>query len=120
MKTKETKSQRNAQVMIRTEFVLDEWWGRADDQRAHAFFNPLRMASCRGFYPESSTFKLHMTLAEKGDAYGQLQMGLHYLKGDGVKNNPALAREYFAKSAAQGNEAAKYQLGKMAQSEKAP
>lgn len=45
----------------------------------------------------------HMSLADKGDAYGQFRMGQRYLTGDGVEKDLIKARDLFAKSAAQGN-----------------
>jgi len=51
--------------------------------------------------------------ADRGDAYGELRMGERYRDGDGVAKDPRLAREWLAKSAAQGNLAAKRELSEL-------
>ena len=55
----------------------------------------------------------HRGLAEKGDAFGQFEMGEHYRRGDGVERNETTAREWYAKAAAQGHAKAKEMLEKM-------
>lgn len=62
----------------------------------------------------AATFTFHKSLADKGDARGQYCMGLHYLKGEGVDPDRATAKDYFEKSAAQGNDDAKEELAKLA------
>ena len=57
--------------------------------------------------------KFHQELADKGDPYGEYQMGLRYLKGDGVEKDPRKAREMFVKAAAQGKEEASAELEKL-------
>lgn len=57
--------------------------------------------------------KYHQELADKGDAYGEYQMGLRYLKGDGVEKDPQKARLMFIKAAAQGKEEASSELEKL-------
>jgi hypothetical protein len=42
--------------------------------------------------------------AEAGSAYGQFQMGMHYMNGDGVSKDLGIARGWFLKSARQGND----------------
>jgi TPR repeat protein len=42
--------------------------------------------------------------AEAGSAYGQFQMGMHYMNGDGVTKDLGIARGWFLKSAKQGND----------------
>ena len=62
---------------------------------------------------DAKLLKFHQEKASAGDAYGQFRMGEHYLKGDGVEKDLNKAREYFAKSAAQGNEDTKAALQKL-------
>lgn len=61
----------------------------------------------------AAELKFHQELAAKGDAYGQFRMGERYLKGLGVEEDLEKAREYFLKSAAQGNESAKLALERL-------
>jgi TPR repeat protein len=58
----------------------------------------------------------HKELAEKGDAYGEYKMGLRYLNGDGVEKDPAKAKDFFGKAAAQGNKDAADELAKLSPS----
>lgn len=51
--------------------------------------------------------------AAKGDPYGQFLMGQRYLKGDGVEQDQAKARDYFEKAAAQGSQPAKAALQRL-------
>ena len=57
--------------------------------------------------------KFHESLAAKGDAYGQWQMGLRFLKGDMVQKDLAKARQLLKQSADQGNKDAAAELTKM-------
>ncbi|MBQ2097335.1 MAG: sel1 repeat family protein, partial [Bacteroidales bacterium] len=50
--------------------------------------------------------------AEQGHAKSQYQLGRAYDKGDGVKEDDALAFEWYSKAAQQGNAKAQYQLGR--------
>ena len=50
--------------------------------------------------------------AEKGHKKAQYRLGFCYDKGKGVKENDALAFQWYSKSAAQGYSKAQYQLGK--------
>jgi hypothetical protein len=52
---------------------------------------------------EAAALKWNQSQADKGDAYGELRMGERYLKGDGVEKDLLKAKDYFSKSAAQGN-----------------
>jgi TPR repeat protein len=63
------------------------------------------------------TLKYHQQLAEKGDDYGQLQMGERYLKGDGVLKDLAKARLYLSLSAGQGNSTAAKALADLSASQ---
>lgn len=49
----------------------------------------------------------------KGDAYGQLRMGQRYRDGDGVVQNNAKAREFFAQAVGQNDVGAAYLLGNL-------
>ena len=51
------------------------------------------------------------TLSAKGDADAMYNMGLHYLKGDGVPRDAAKAVSWFTKSAQKGNVPSMLQLG---------
>ena len=53
------------------------------------------------------------TLAKKGDALAQNNLGMMYVEGKGVPQDYAVAKEWFAKSANQGNALAQYYLGMM-------
>lgn len=55
----------------------------------------------------------HKELAEKGDAYGEYKMGMRYLNGNGVEKDPAKAKDFLTKAAAQGNKDAADALAKM-------
>jgi hypothetical protein len=46
----------------------------------------------------------HQEQAANGSAYAQCEMGLHYLKREGVEKDVATAMEWFLKSAQQGND----------------
>jgi hypothetical protein len=52
-------------------------------------------------------------LAAGTDDCAQFHLGLMYLLGEGVKQDKVMAREFFEKSAAKGNRAAKVQLDKL-------
>ncbi len=51
------------------------------------------------------------SIADEGDAVAQNVTGLRYLEGRGVERNPALAFDYFMKSANQGFDRAKANVG---------
>ena len=53
---------------------------------------------------ETRLLKWHQERAENGNAYGQYSMGLRYLKGEGVKRNEELGREWLTKAAKQGHD----------------
>jgi len=52
----------------------------------------------------TNAFAWHKQQADAGSAYAQYQMGMHYLNGDIVPKDLAIAREWFLKSAKQGND----------------
>jgi len=52
--------------------------------------------------------------ADRGDVYAELQMGKRYRDGDGVEKDPARARDWFSKAAAQGNTEAARDLDALA------
>ena len=54
---------------------------------------------------------LWRTLAEKGDAEAQYQLGTLYAEGKGVEQNDATAMTWFQRSAEQGNAHAQYDVG---------
>jgi hypothetical protein len=62
---------------------------------------------------DAKVLKYYSEKAEKGDAYAQYRMGLRYLRGDGVETDPQKAREYFSKSAAQGQQEAAVELARL-------
>ena len=62
---------------------------------------------------EASAVAFNQTAADRGDAYGQMRMGERYRDGDGVPKDETKARDFFAKSAAQGNQDAARALAKM-------
>jgi TPR repeat protein len=62
---------------------------------------------------QSKVLAFHQELADKGDAYGEYKMGMHYLAGDGVDKDVAKARDWLGKSAAQGNQDAAAELAKL-------
>lgn len=55
-------------------------------------------------------------LAEKGYPSAQYDLGMRYLKGDGVEKNPDLARQWLQKSAQNGNTDAAQRLRELADS----
>lgn len=55
----------------------------------------------------------HKDLADKGDAYGELRMGLRYHDGDGVPQDLDKAREWLQKAADQGDSDAASALDKL-------
>jgi hypothetical protein len=77
---------------------------------------PLPVTVARPLTPEQEAAKKaetaakvlawHQEQANNGSPYAQYQMGLHYLNGEGVEKNTATAREWFLKSARQGNDEA--------------
>lgn len=62
---------------------------------------------------EAVKLKFDQEQADKGKDLYQYRMGLRYLNGNGVTNDLAKARVYFAKAAAQGNQEAAAELGKL-------
>ena len=61
----------------------------------------------------AQALKFNQDAAARGDAYGELRMGERYRDGDGVKKDLAKAREYFTKSAAQGDPEAQKNLNNL-------
>ncbi len=61
----------------------------------------------------NSSLKWNIAQAGKGDAFGQFRMGERHRDGDGVEKDLAKARDYFNKSAAQGNTDAAKALEKL-------
>lgn len=57
--------------------------------------------------------KWHQDLADKGDAYGELRMGLRYRDGDGVPKDLSRAREWLQKATNQGSAEAATALAKL-------
>jgi TPR repeat protein len=62
------------------------------------------VAAARKATNAANALAWHKEQAEAGSAYGQFQMGLHYLNGDGVPKDLGIARGWFLKSAKQGND----------------
>lgn len=62
---------------------------------------------------DARILKSQQELAAKGDAYGELHMGLRYRDGDGVEKNLAKAREWLQKAADQGDPDAFAALSKL-------
>ena len=58
----------------------------------------------------SSVLSAQIKRAEAGSAAAQYLLGKRYLKGDGVEKDLSLARHWFEKAAAQGDEEAKAAL----------
>jgi hypothetical protein len=58
--------------------------------------------------------KSHQDLADQGDAYGELRMGLRYRDGDGVPQDRDKAREWLQKAADQGDPDAATALSQLA------
>lgn len=54
-----------------------------------------------------------MVAAAGGDSFAQFDVGVKYLRGDGVAQDYTNAREWFLKAAEQGHARAKYNLGSM-------
>ena len=52
-------------------------------------------------------------LANQGNAAAQLNLGVMYAKGKGVRQDYTQARQWFEKAASQGDELAQYNLGVM-------
>jgi hypothetical protein len=61
----------------------------------------------------ANALKFHQELADKGDAYGQYQMGLRYMNGDGVEKDWFKASDYLGKAAVQGRADAAAELNKL-------
>ncbi|MDY6490279.1 tetratricopeptide repeat protein, partial [Acinetobacter faecalis] len=64
-------------------------------------------------FANSNSFNEIETLALKGDASGQINLGLMYVNGQGVAQNYAKAFEWFSKAAAQGDASGQINLGVM-------
>ncbi|MGA9877048.1 MAG: hypothetical protein WBQ21_14700, partial [Solirubrobacteraceae bacterium] len=62
---------------------------------------------------DARVLKWHEELADSGDAYGDLRMGLRYRDGDGVPKDLQQAREWLQKSADQGDTEAATALDKL-------
>jgi len=62
---------------------------------------------------DARILKSHQELADKGDPYGELQMGLRYRDGKGVEKNLDKAREWLQKAADQGDRDAVTALSKL-------
>ncbi|MBO43546.1 MAG: hypothetical protein CMM28_07460 [Rhodospirillaceae bacterium] len=60
--------------------------------------------------PYSAAYGVYQPLAEMGHAFAQYEMGLMYLHGHGVTNNPSKAEQWFRKAAQQGHPDSKKQL----------
>ncbi len=71
------------------------------------------MDEVRGKGDNASALEVYREWAEKGDAFGQAQLGRMYLRGEGVEKDYALALAWYRKSAAQGNGDAQAHLGHM-------
>ena len=67
----------------------------------------------RGDYTQA--FEEFRSLAERGLANAQYNLGLMYKKGQGVARNYAKAVEWYAKAAEQGDAEAQFNLGLMYQ-----
>jgi len=65
----------------------------------------------RGKGDNASALEVYREWAEKGDAFGQAQLGRMYLRGEGVEKNYPQALEWYRKSAAQGNGDAQAHFG---------
>lgn len=61
----------------------------------------------------ATALQFHQDLADKGVAYGQYQMGLRYMKGDGVEKDWFKATDYLGKAAVQGRTDAAAELNKL-------
>jgi hypothetical protein len=62
---------------------------------------------------DAAVLKWNQEQSEKGNDFGQYQMGIRYLKGDGVPKDLDKARDYLFKAAAQGNKDAAAELAKL-------
>ncbi|MBN2346979.1 MAG: SEL1-like repeat protein [Candidatus Aminicenantes bacterium] len=71
------------------------------------------MDEVRGKGDNPSALDVYREWAEKGDAFGQAQLGRMYLRGEGVDKDYRLALEWYRKSAVQGNGDAQAHLGHM-------
>ena len=69
----------------------------------------LSVSAFAEFTPEH--FKKLKELAEKGEAYAQHELGLHYYAGFGVSQDLVVAAKWFRKSAEQGYDPAQTTLG---------
>jgi|SRR5579871_394839 len=62
---------------------------------------------------ETASIDQLQQMAEKGDAAAQNSLGLHYVNGDGVRQDEREAVRWFVKAAEQGNVAAQSKLGSL-------
>jgi len=62
---------------------------------------------------EETLFEKTLRKAKSGDDIAQLKIGLMYLFGEGVSQNQSSAKEWFRKSAIQGNSEANFNMGAM-------
>jgi hypothetical protein len=82
---------------------------RVDDIRSiHAFL--LSASGATAGHLEPDVVRYNLALANKGDAEGQFLMGKRYRDGNGVPKDDIKAKHFFARSAAQGNQAASLDL----------
>ena len=96
--------------------VLEIWDQGQQGRAAIVSINPLyaqRAAETKQQSAKIKALEYNLAQAEKGDAFGQLRMGERYRDGDAVEKDENKARQYFAKSAAQGNTDAAKALEKM-------
>ncbi|MDF3074106.1 MAG: hypothetical protein K0S54_1773 [Alphaproteobacteria bacterium] len=63
----------------------------------------------RGDY--ATAFRLLRVLAERGDVVAQVQLGVMYQNGEGVRQNPAEATKWFRIAAEQGDPRAQLNIG---------
>jgi nitrate reductase NapE component len=61
----------------------------------------------------ANALKYHQRLADKGDPYGEYQMGLRYMNGDEVEKDWFKAADYLGKAAVQGRTDAAAELNKL-------
>ena len=66
---------------------------------------------------DARVLKSNRELADKGDAYGELRMGLRYRNGEGVPEDLDKAREWLQKAADQGDSDAAIALAKLPKSQ---
>ena len=62
-------------------------------------------------FANSNSFNFIETLALKGDASAQTNLGMMYDNGQGIARNPALANEWYLKAANNGSAMAQFNIG---------